>query len=98
MNVSKEEAQKEANRMKARVIGIPSMKGSKHIIWDDIANTIFKNWFYFTLAQDELDLIIIVLKDIKGTTNELENKNYLAVDIIKLLNNKTKEELKDFAS
>jgi hypothetical protein len=95
INVAKEEAQKEENRMKERVTGRPTMKGAKHIIWDDIANTIFKNWFYFTLVQDEIDLIIVVLKDIKGTTNELENKPDLVVDIIKFLNNRTKEELKD---
>jgi hypothetical protein len=95
INATKEEAQKEENRMKERVTGRPIMKGDKHIIWDDIANTILKNWFYFTLVQDEIDLITVVLKDIKGTTNELENKPYLAVDIIKFLNNRTKEELKD---
>jgi hypothetical protein len=74
INAAKEEVQKEANKMKERMTGRPTMKGAKHIIWDDIANTIFKNWSYFTLVQDELDLITVVLKDIKGTTNELENK------------------------
>jgi hypothetical protein len=73
--------------MKERVTGRPAMKGVKHIIWDDIANTIFKNWSYFTLVQDEIDLIIVVLKDIKETTNELENNPDLAVDKINLLNN-----------
>jgi hypothetical protein len=42
--------------------------------------------------QDELDLITVVLKE---TTHELENKIDLAADIIKILNNITKEELKD---
>jgi hypothetical protein len=71
------------------------MKGDKNIIWDNIANTFFKNWSYFTIVQDELDLIIVVFKYIKGTTNELDNKHDLAADIIKLLNNITKEEFKD---
>jgi hypothetical protein len=62
INVAKEEAQKEENKMKARVTGRPTMKGAKHIIWDDIANTIFKNWSYFTLVQDELDLITCSLE------------------------------------
>jgi len=77
------------------VIGRLAMKGAKHIIWDDINNTIFNNWSYFTMVQDALDLIITVLKDIKETTNELENKPDLVADIIKLLKNITKEELKD---
>jgi hypothetical protein len=47
-------------------------------------------------VHDEIDLITTVLKDIKGTTNEFDNKPYLSVDITKLLNIKTKEELKDF--
>jgi hypothetical protein len=95
LNASKEEAQKEENSMKARVIRRPSMKVDKHIIWDDIANTILKNWFYFTLVQDEIDLITVVVKDIKGIKNELENKLDLTTNIIKFLNNRTKEELKD---
>ena len=45
--------------------------------------------------QDDLDLINVVLKDIKGITNELENKLDLTTNIIKFLNNITKEELKD---
>ena len=78
------------------MIGRPTMKASKHIIWDDIANTILKNWFYFTLVQDEIDLITVVLKDIKRKRkNELENKLDLTNDIIKFLNNRTKEELTD---
>jgi hypothetical protein len=81
--------------MKAQVIGRLAIKGDKHIILDDIANTIFKNWSYFTLVQDELDQITLVFKDIKRTTFELENKLDLVVDIIKFLNNITKEELKD---
>jgi hypothetical protein len=43
INVAKEEAQKEENRMKERVTRIPSMKGDKHMIWDDVAITTFKN-------------------------------------------------------
>jgi hypothetical protein len=95
INAAKEQAQKEENKMKARVKGKPAMKGSKNIIWDNIANTNFNNWSYFTLVEYELDLISVVFKDIKGKTNELENKHDLEVDIINFLNNKTKEELKD---
>jgi hypothetical protein len=60
--------------MKPRMTTRPAMKGATHIIWDNITNTILKNWFYFTLVQDEIDLITMVLKDIKGIANELENK------------------------
>jgi hypothetical protein len=95
INSAKEEAQKEENKMKEMMTRRPTMKGDKNIIWDDIANAIFKNWSYFTLVQDELDLINVVLKAIKGTTNELENKPDLEADIINILNNRTKEELKD---
>jgi hypothetical protein len=42
-NATKEEAQKESNRMKAKVTGKPIMKGAKHIIRDGISNTILNN-------------------------------------------------------
>jgi hypothetical protein len=96
INAAKEDVENEENKRKARVKERPSMKGDKHIIWDDISNTIFKKWSYFTMVQDDLDLINVVLKDIKVTTNELYNKHDLAVDIITFLNITTKEELKDF--
>jgi len=62
INSAKEEAQKEENKMKEMMTRRPTMKGDKNIIWDDIDNAIFKNWSYFTLVQDELDLINVVLK------------------------------------
>jgi hypothetical protein len=43
--------------MKIKVTGRSTMKGAKHIIWDNIATTIFKNWSYFSLVQDELELV-----------------------------------------
>jgi hypothetical protein len=67
----------------------------KGIVWDNIATTIFKKWAYFSLVQDEIVLFIVSFLKIKKITNELENKTEMANEIIKFLNGKTKQELKE---
>jgi hypothetical protein len=77
------------------VIGKSAPKASKHVIWDNISTQVSNNWSQFSLIGDELELLTSAKKDITRTTNELENKPDLANEIIKFLNNRTKEKLKD---
>jgi chromosome segregation ATPase len=95
INVAKEEALKEIENLKTKVIGKSTLKETKHVIWDSISTLISDNWSHFSLIGDELELLTSTKKDITKTTNELENKPDLANDIIKFLNNRTKEQLKD---
>jgi hypothetical protein len=47
------------------------------------------------LIQEEFELIVMVFKDIRNITSELEGKPKTTNNIIKFLNSKSKEYLKE---
>jgi hypothetical protein len=95
INDYKEETLKEMEKLKTKFIGKSSLKVSKNVIWDNISKFIFGNCYHFSIIRDEMELLTSSKKDITRTTNELENKLDLANDIIKFLNKRNKEELKE---
>jgi hypothetical protein len=49
INISKDEALKELEKLKTKVIGKSTLKVAKHIIWDSISTFIYNNWSHFSL-------------------------------------------------
>ena len=53
-------------------MGKHALKGTKHIVWDDITMDITKNWNQLVLVQDEQELARTALQDCQRITNELD--------------------------
>jgi hypothetical protein len=64
VNTTKQQVEQELAQVKLKVTGKETLKGAKHMIWDQIS-TIFHNWSQFKLIQEEFELIMVVFKDIK---------------------------------
>ena len=69
------------------------MKGTNHIVWDDITVEITKNWNQLVLVQDEQVLARTSLQYCRRITHELDKKPEISHNVISFLNVKFKLDL-----
>jgi hypothetical protein len=91
----KAKLQEDIEQLQGNLVGKPYLIGEKHLIWDHIITKVTNMWDSFKLIGEESTLENEADKSIQQDFEELSNKPQLENKIIKFLNSKSRDELRN---
>ena len=85
--------QKELDQLNNKYSWKTPLIGSKHSAWDQFMMTMVKYWKRFTVTQEEWDLVVASIREVKDTLSYLRHRPNKAASVIDILNSRIGLEL-----